>query len=292
MKFTKKQIDEGVKELLATLLMTATTGAGLKYSIDQFKASKEPVQNKIEAAEKAKELSNDLQFDREMDKILNQLKPEETSTETEKEIPVLVKPNKSYELNQLPLPPKKSDVSIEEYSSYIIPSEIYGNDIRSPENKRFLKPYRDDVGLWTIGIGRLIGKGSDSDKEKFIAQYGSNISINQLLKMFNDDVQKHVRIASNKFGDQWNEFSPNLKKALVDISFRGDLLNPKSKDDFNFVKQIKNRNFKNAARLYLDHKEYKKRTLQRGKKDGVVKRMDRNARMIASENANMDVVKN
>ncbi len=290
MKFTKKQIDEGVKELLATLLMTATTGAGLKYSIDQFKASKEPVQNKIEAAEKAKELSNDLQFDREMDKILNQLKPEEKTAEPKKEMPVLVKPNKKYDLN--PEPPKQADVSIEDYSSYIIPSEIYGNDIRSPENKKFLKPYQDDVGLWTIGIGRLIGKGSHSDKEKFIAQYGSNISINQLLKMFNDDVQKHVRIASNKFGDQWNEFSPNLKKALVDISFRGDLLNPKSKDDFNFVKQIKNKNFKNAAKLYLDHAEYKKRTAERGKNDGVVKRMDRNARMIASENANMDVVKN
>lgn len=288
MKFTQKQVDEGVKELLATLLMTAATGAGLKYSIDQFKASQEPIETKIQAAEKAKEVSKDLQFDKEMDKILKDLKSKEITADVKRSAPVLVKPKKRYDLS----PSRNNDVSIEEYSSYIIPSEIYGNDIRSPENKKFLKPYQDDVGLWTIGIGRLIGKGSNSDKEKFIAQYGSNISINQLLKMFNDDVQKHVRIASNKFGDQWNEFSPDLKKALVDISFRGDLLNPKSKEDFNFVKQIKNRNFKSAAKIYLDHKEYKKRMLENGKNDGVIKRMNRNARMIANETPKVDIAKN
>jgi hypothetical protein len=127
--------------------------------------------------------------------------------------------------------------------------------------------------------------------QKFVAKNGSSISIDQLLKMFNNDVQKHVNIAKNKFKDQWDEFSPDLKMTLADISFRGDLLNPKSKDDFNFVKQIKNRKFKEAAVTYLDHKEYKNR-LAKGGKDGVVARMNRNAKYIANEKPRPTLVNN
>jgi hypothetical protein len=79
--------------------------------------------------------------------------------------------------------------------------------------------------------------------------------------------------------------------ALVDISFRGDLLKPKSKDDFNFVKQIKNRKFKEAAVTYLDHTEYKARMAEGGK-DGVVTRMNRNAKYIANEKPRPTLVNN
>ena len=234
MKFTQTQIDEGVKDLVMALLATAATGAGLKYSYDQFNASKEPIEVKVQAVKQAKEISDDPQFDKTMDALLKKYKSAEPEKEPEKAI--LVKPNKRYDPNP--------EVSIEQFSKYIIPSEIYGNDLRDKSNRKFFKPYPDDVGLWTIGIGHLIGKGSYSDMQKFVAKNGSSISIEQLLKMFDNDVKKHVDIAKNKFKNQWEEFSPDLKMALVDISFRGDLLNPKSKDDFNFVKQIKNRKFK------------------------------------------------
>jgi GH24 family phage-related lysozyme (muramidase) len=281
MKFTQKQIDEGVKDLVMALLATAATGAGLKYSYDQFNASKEPIEVKIQAAKQAKEISDDPQFDKTMDAILKKYKSAEPEKEPEKAI--LVKPNKRYDPNP--------EVSIEQFSKYIIPSEIYGNDLRDKSNRKFFKPYPDDVGLWTIGIGHLIGKGSYSDMQKFVAKNGSSISIEQLLKMFDNDVKKHVDIAKNKFKNQWEEFSPDLKMALVDISFRGDLLNPKSKDDFNFVKQIKNRKFKEAAVTYLDHTEYKARKAEGGK-DGVVTRMNRNAKYIANEKPRPILVNN
>lgn len=286
MQFTKKQIDEGVKDLVAALLMTAASGAGIKYTIDQFKKSDEPIEVKVQAAKQAKEMSNDIQFDKTMDTLLRQYDVEPM----EKEAPILVKPNKHYDITPDTTSEASPEVSVREFSEYIIPSEIYGNSLKDPSNRKFLKPYKDDVGLWTIGIGRLIGKGSYSDMQKFVAKNGSNISIDQLLQMFDDDVKKHINIAKNKFGDQWNTFSPNLKKALVDISFRGDLLNPKSKEDFNFIKQIKKRDFKNAAKSYLDHKEYKSRVSEGGK-DGVVKRMNRNAKYIASEGQTLDLVK-
>jgi hypothetical protein len=272
MKFTQKQIDEGVKDLVMALLATATTGAGLKYSYDQFNASREPIEVKVQAVKQAKEISDDPQFDKTMDALLKKYKSAEPEKKPEKAI--LVKPNKRYDLNP--------EVPIEQFSKYIIPSEIYGNDLRDKSNKKFLGPYQDDVGLWTIGIGHLIGNGSYSDMQKYVAKNGSSISIDQLLDMFDVDVQKHVNIAKNKFKDQWDEFSPELKMALVDISFRGDLLKPNSKDDFNFVKQIKQGDFKNASKTYLMHKEYKKRVSEGGE-DGVVKRMNRNSKMIADE---------
>jgi GH24 family phage-related lysozyme (muramidase) len=281
MKFTQKQIDEGVKDLVMALLATAATGTGLKYSYDQFNASREPIEVKLQAVKQAKEISDDPQFDKTMDDLLKKYKSAEPEKEPEKAI--LVKPNKRYDLNP--------EVPIEQFSKYIIPSEIYGNDLRDKSNRKFLRPYQDDVGLWTIGIGHLIGNGSYSDMQKFVAKNGSSISIDQLLKMFNADVQKHVDIAKNKFKNQWDEFSPELKMALVDISFRGDLFKPNSKDDFNFVKQIKNKNFKGAAMSYLDHKEYKKR-ISDGGKDGVVKRMNRNAKYIANERPRPILVNN
>jgi GH24 family phage-related lysozyme (muramidase) len=281
MKFTQKQIDEGVKDLVMALLATAATGAGLKYSYDQFNASKEPIEVKVQAVKQAKEISDDPQFDKTMDALLKKYKSAEPEKKPEKAI--LVKPNKRYDPNP--------EVSIEQFSKYIIPSEIYGNDLRDKSNRKFFKPYPDDVGLWTIGIGHLIGNGSYSDMQKFVAKNGSSISIEQLLKMFDVDVQKHVNIAKNKFKDQWDEFSPELKMALVDISFRGDLLKPKSKDDFNFVKQIKNRKFKDAAASYLDHTEYKARMAEGGK-DGVVTRMNRNAKYIANEKPKPILVNN
>ena len=62
---------------------------------------------------------------------------------------------------------------------------------------------------------------------------------------------------------------------LVDISYRGDLL-PK----MQWVDLIKKGKYKAAATEYLDHKEYKKRKAKG--RDGVVKRMERNANMLAN----------
>jgi GH24 family phage-related lysozyme (muramidase) len=270
MKTENHQIDEGIKDLAMTLLAALTTGAGLKYSVDQFKASKEPTEIKIKAVETAKQLSNNTEFDNAMDEILKQYVP----TIQPKPEPILVKPLKRYETF--------SEPSIREFSNFIIPSEIYGSSINSPENKKFLKPYKDDVGLWTIGIGHLIGKGSYADMVKFVNKNGNSISIDAVLNLFDKDVEKHITLARRKFDNQWDTFSPELKKALVDISFRGDLLKPNSKDDFTFIKQIKRGDFANAAKSYLVHKEYKRRVSEGGK-DGVVKRMNRNSKIIADE---------
>lgn len=271
MKFTQEQIDEGVKDLVTALLGSAAIGVGLQYSIDQFNKSREPIETKIQAVEKAKEISKDSKFDRAMDDLLKQYTP----TIEKKSKAVLVKPLKRYDNLMEP--------SLEDFRKFIIPSEIYGNSIEDSENRKFLKPYKDDVGLWTIGIGHLIGKGTESDMREYVKKFGGSLTTKQVIQMFEGDVAKHVNIAKRKFGNQWDLLSPEIKKALVDISFRGDLLKPNSKDDFDFIKQIKEGKFKEASKTYLKHKEYKKRKLKSGNKDGVVKRMNRNSKIIEDE---------
>ena len=77
--------------------------------------------------------------------------------------------------------------------------------------------------------------------------------------------------------------STGLKAALVDIEFRGDL---QSKDggEFEWVELLKAGKYEEASKKYLDHNEYKTRIKKKPKgDDGVVKRMKRNARIIAAE---------
>jgi GH24 family phage-related lysozyme (muramidase) len=272
MKLTQEQIDESVKNLVMALLATTMAGGGIKYAMDKFNASDEPLKNKIKAVEQAKELSNDSEFDNTMNAILQKYSPNEPI----KPKAILVKPLKRYDI--------QPDLEIDDFRNFIMPSEIYGNSLQNPKNKKFLKPYQDDAGLWTIGIGHLIGRGSYSDMENFVKRNGPSISMSDVVKMFDKDVIKHMNLAKRKFGNQWDSFSPELKKALVDISFRGDLFKPNSKDDFNFVKQIKRGEFENASKTYLIHKEYKKR-ISEGGEDGVVKRMNRNSKIIADESS-------
>ena len=67
------------------------------------------------------------------------------------------------------IPPPKSDSQIKAIASTLIkPVEIYGTDISEPRNKRFLRPYKDDTGIYTIGIGHKIGDGSRTDKNKWV----------------------------------------------------------------------------------------------------------------------------
>jgi GH24 family phage-related lysozyme (muramidase) len=248
--------DEGVKEIMMSLFSLGATAYEVDYVTQQLKNRPEPIEQKLEALSQAKKVKPNLSFDQAYQKLMDYYKTPQTP---------------------------KQDVSLDEIADYIIPSEIMGNDLNSPQNKKFFSPYKDDVGLWTIGIGHLIGNGSDKDKKVFVSKYGNRLTSDQIKTMFKKDLVKHLNNAKSKFPTQWKNFSPNLQKVLVDISYRGDLFNPKSTQDFEFLKSIRNNDFKTAAEQYLDHNEYKQRMAK--KTDGVVKRMDRNAKIISMEPA-------
>jgi len=77
------------------------------------------------------------------------------------------------------------------------------------------------------------------------------------------------------FGLTLNDLSDQQAAVLLDISYRGDLL-----PDMDWVELLQKGENVKAANKYLDHQEYKKRK-KRGR-DGVVKRMERNAGILAS----------
>ena len=133
----------------------------------------------------------------------------------------------------------------------------------------------------------MIGDGSLDDKKAFDkarAKKGlsSTISRKEALNLFNQDVSKRIPTVEDIFIELWPNMSTGLKAVLVDIEYRGDLQS-KGEGEFEWVELLKAGKYKEASQKYLDHKEYKKRLKKKPKGDGVIKRMKRNARIIAAE---------
>jgi hypothetical protein len=75
----------------------------------------------------------------------------------------------------------------------------------------------------------------------------------------------------------FNDLNDQQAAVLLDISYRGDLL-----PGMDWVELLQKGENVKAANEYLDHKEYKRRKAKG--RDGVVKRMERNAGILANGN--------
>jgi len=254
-----QQLDEGFKELLFALFALGAGMYEINYVTDLLNKQNIPVAQQADAVEKLQQAAKDPKFTATAQKVLVKLRHDAA-------------PNKS----------SKAQV-ISRAHSFILPNEVLGKNIDNPKNDRFMTPYRDDVGLWTIGVGHLIGNGSKAAKDAWVKERVLNgksttITRAEALKMFDSDVEKHYERARTTFKDSWDGLSLQIKVALIDISYRGDL-HKAGAHDFDFVTSIKKGMFKQAAQQYLDHSEYKKRLSV--KNDGVVKRMQANSNLIA-----------
>ncbi len=267
-----QQFDEGMREIALGLLAIGTA----PYSADKLKDflddRPEPLEQKIKAIDKVEDmLPASSKFHTVADDYIKQYTTQDTPPE-----PIKVKPNRRIEDTPPERPARKAspDSLIKNLASDLIkPSEIYGTDISDPRNKKFLKPYTDDVGIYTIGIGHKIGDGSKSAKNKWVQKYGNSISPKFAEKLFDKQLSYHLDRVKGIFDT--SKMNEDQVAVLVDISYRGDLL-PK----MQWVDLIKKGKFKDAATEYLDHKEYKKRKAKG--RDGVVKRMERNANILAN----------
>ena len=270
--YVTQQFDEGMKEIALGLLAIGTA----PYSADKLKSflddRPEPIEQKIQAINKVEDkIPASSKFHTVADDYIKQYTTQDTPPE-----PVKVKPNRNIEDTPPDRPSRKinSDSLIKNLASDLIkPSEIYGTDIGDPRNKKFLKPYTDDVGIYTIGIGHKIGDGSKVAKNSWVKKYGNSISPLFAEKLFDKQLSFHLDRVKNIFKtDKLNE---DQMAVLIDISYRGDLL-PK----MQWVDLINKGKYKAAAKEYLDHKEYKRRKAKG--RDGVVKRMERNANLMAN----------
>jgi len=263
----ESELNEGFKEnlinsLMALFSMGATMYEG-DYILNVLNKQPAPMEQKVEA--------------------LNTIKNQTTNQKLKNAIANAVE-----KINQ-PAQKLKQDISGEKSKilnlavKFTLPNEILGNNIDDKINDEIMTPYLDDAGYWTVGVGHLIG--SEKNKNSWIqnrkAQNKSiTLSRKEAVEQFKQDLEKHYNLVEKKFQTQWYKFPDQLKVALIDISFRGDLENP-NKGDFNFINLIKQQNYKKAASEYLDHTEYKTRNAKKTK-DGVVKRMNRNADIIAN----------
>jgi len=74
------------------------------------------------------------------------------------------------------------------------------------------KPYKDSLGLWTVGVGHLIGDG-----RSLPAQYNREFSHDEVKTMFQQDYQKHAQAATGIPG--FNNQNEKSKAALIDMTF-------------------------------------------------------------------------
>lgn len=159
----------------------------------------------------------------------------------------------------------------------VVPANLPENAYNLIRGYEGYKPaaYQDSNGKWTIGVGTLIGKGSDSDL-KSSPYYKKTINETTAKSLAQTKITEKINLIKVLVGEStFNEFSPNLQAHLVSGAYRGDITgSPKA------IQFLKNQQFEQAAKEYLDNDEYRK---AKAKKNGVAPRMEAAAAIIKSE---------
>lgn len=100
------------------------------------------------------------------------------------------------------------------------------------------EPYKDSLGLWTVGVGHLIGDGKSLPQE-----WNRKFSQEEIMQLFEKDYQHH-RAAAEKIPG-FNKFNPMGQGALTDLTFN---MGPAWIKKFpNTAKQIETGNADGAA---------------------------------------------
>lgn len=99
-------------------------------------------------------------------------------------------------------------------------------------------PYKDSLGLWTIGVGHLIGDGKSLPPE-----YNRKFTQAEIMKMFDDDFEHHAKAAEKIPG--YSKANQGGQGALIDLTFN---MGPSWYKKWpNFVKKLSEGDFKGAA---------------------------------------------
>jgi GH24 family phage-related lysozyme (muramidase) len=99
-------------------------------------------------------------------------------------------------------------------------------------------PYKDSLGLWTIGVGHLIGDG-----KSLPAEYNRKFTQAEIMKMFDEDFEHHAKAAEKIPG--YGKANQGGQGALIDLTFN---MGPSWYKKWpNFVKKLGSGDFKGAA---------------------------------------------
>ena len=204
-----------MKEIVLGLIAIGTAPYSASKIEDVLDRDPTPIEQKIDALEVADDIIKSSNFHRAVEEYIQRLQKADPDPE-----------QKDTKIDPVQdIPPDKSDSQIKAIASTLIkPVEIFGTDISDPRNKRFLRPYKDDTGVYTIGIGHKIGDGSKAAKNKWVKKYGHTINPVFSEKLFDKQLYYHLNRVKEIFGSTFNYFTYWQAGVLVDISYRGDLL--------------------------------------------------------------------
>lgn len=110
------------------------------------------------------------------------------------------------------------------------------------------KPYKDSLGLWTVGVGHLIGDGKTLPPE-----WNRELSMAEVDKLFYEDYMSHKKAAMKIPG--YNLMNAKAQGALIDLTF--NMGNTWFKKWPNFVKNLSEGNTVGAAASLEDSNWYK-----------------------------------
>ena len=74
------------------------------------------------------------------------------------------------------------------------------------------KPYKDSLGLWTIGVGHLIGDGKSLPPE-----WNRELSMQEVDELFAKDYAQHKQMAMKTPG--WDKANETGQAAMIDLAF-------------------------------------------------------------------------
>lgn len=123
--------------------------------------------------------------------------------------------------------PSKTSGEYENIKQMVIANEGWKN-----------KPYKDSRGLWTVGVGHLIGNGKTLPKE-----WDRELSNEEVRQLFEKDFDEHLKQAQKTPG--WDKANEAGKAGLIDLTYNmGGYWYTKFKKAAAF---LKDGNFKDAA---------------------------------------------
>jgi GH24 family phage-related lysozyme (muramidase) len=191
--------------------------------------------------------------------------------------PVLVKPKRipspeELSADQFGFKPDEEE-PMPEYDNKVLTDKAF-EVIRRHEGFR-PKPYLDTNKNWTVGIGTLIGKGTEADL-KASPFFGKEINEAAAKDLATKAITQKIELAKRLVGPEtFSGFSPELQAQLVSGAYRGDITgSPKA------LKLLSQSDFAGAAREVLDNEEYRK---AKEAKSGVATRMEEMASIIKKE---------
>jgi lysozyme len=110
------------------------------------------------------------------------------------------------------------------------------------------KPYKDSLGLWTIGVGHLIGDGKTLPPE-----WNREFTKEEVMTLFDKDYEHHKKLAEKLPG--YSLANEKGRAALIDLTFN---MGPGWASTFKLgVQALLKGDFKEAANQFIDSKWFK-----------------------------------